>query len=488
MILCSGARWWKTRSSTRSTRGPSRTPTATAIGDLAGITARLDYLELARRRRDLAGADLRLAARRLRLRRQRSHGDRPRVRHRRRLRRLIEAAHERGIRVLARSRRLPHLDRASLVPRAPRPLRLGRRTARRTTGSRPSAARPGRRDERTGRWYLHSFFPEQPDLDWRNPEVREAMAEVVRHWLDRGVDGFRIDAVDRLVKDAAFRDDPVGERAVPVARSPGGPAPRPDPLARRPRDRHARSRALREAAGDAPPGRRGLSARLAAASVPRAPRSRSSPSTCCTPLGRGRARGAAAGAAGGRAASPGSPPTTTSPGSRRAGGRRRCAAAAMLLLTLPGLRVRLPGRGDRDGRRARGDHRRSTASAATASATRCSGTARPRRVQPRPAVAAADRSRRRSVAAQRRDPARCSRCSAADRGPPRALGAARRRPAGRRAAQLSPRGAATGSCSTSARSRRPTARRAGADRCSTPAPDAAPRLDRGRAGAADLDG
>jgi alpha-glucosidase len=63
-------------------------------------------------------------------------------------------------------------------------------------------------DERTGRWYLHSFYPEQPDLDWRNPEVRKAMAEVIGFWLDRGVDGFRVDAVDRLMKDEALRDDP----------------------------------------------------------------------------------------------------------------------------------------------------------------------------------------------------------------------------------------------------------------------------------------
>jgi alpha-glucosidase len=57
-------------------------------------------------------------------------------------------------------------------------------------------------------WYLHSFYPEQPDLDWRNPEVVAAMQDVLRFWLDRGVDGFRLDAIDRLVKDAELRDDP----------------------------------------------------------------------------------------------------------------------------------------------------------------------------------------------------------------------------------------------------------------------------------------
>src|SRR2546421_3739476 len=57
-------------------------------------------------------------------------------------------------------------------------------------------------------WYLHSFYPEQPDLDWRNPEVARAMQEVLRFWIERGIDGFRLDAIDRLVKDAELPDDP----------------------------------------------------------------------------------------------------------------------------------------------------------------------------------------------------------------------------------------------------------------------------------------
>src|SRR5204863_294847 len=65
------------------------------------------------------------------------------------------------------------------------------------------------RDELTGRWYLHSFYPEQPDLDWRNPAVVEAFQSIVRFWLDRGVDGFRLDAIDRL----ATRLGPANVRA-----------------------------------------------------------------------------------------------------------------------------------------------------------------------------------------------------------------------------------------------------------------------------------
>jgi alpha-glucosidase len=60
----------------------------------------------------------------------------------------------------------------------------------------------------SGRWYLHSFYPEQPDLDWRNPDVVAAMGDVIAYWLDRGVDGFRLDAIDRLLKDRQLRDEP----------------------------------------------------------------------------------------------------------------------------------------------------------------------------------------------------------------------------------------------------------------------------------------
>ena len=63
-------------------------------------------------------------------------------------------------------------------------------------------------DEQTGRYFLHSFFPEQADLNWRNPEVREQMTGAMRFWVDRGVDGFRLDALDRLMKDPELRDDP----------------------------------------------------------------------------------------------------------------------------------------------------------------------------------------------------------------------------------------------------------------------------------------
>jgi len=63
-------------------------------------------------------------------------------------------------------------------------------------------------DEATSQFYYHAFLKQQPDLNWRNPEVRAAMFEVMRFWLDRGVDGFRVDVIWHLIKDDQFRDNP----------------------------------------------------------------------------------------------------------------------------------------------------------------------------------------------------------------------------------------------------------------------------------------
>ncbi len=64
-------------------------------------------------------------------------------------------------------------------------------------------------DKATGQYYYHAFLKEQPDLNWRNPQVRQAMYDVLRFWLDRGVDGFRIDVLWHLIKAADFRDNPI---------------------------------------------------------------------------------------------------------------------------------------------------------------------------------------------------------------------------------------------------------------------------------------
>jgi alpha-glucosidase len=104
--------------------------------------------------------------------------------------------------------------------------------------------------EERGRWYLHSFYPEQPDLDWRNPHAVAAMQDVIGCWLERGADGYRVDAIDHLMKDPDLRDDPPANKpfALPVeshrahldfVHSSNAPDTR-DALAR-----------IREAAGDA---------------------------------------------------------------------------------------------------------------------------------------------------------------------------------------------------------------------------------------------
>jgi alpha-glucosidase len=63
-------------------------------------------------------------------------------------------------------------------------------------------------DAATGQYYYHAFLKEQPDLNWRNPAVRAAMYDVLRFWLRRGVDGFRVDVIYHLLKDPQFRDNP----------------------------------------------------------------------------------------------------------------------------------------------------------------------------------------------------------------------------------------------------------------------------------------
>jgi alpha-glucosidase len=69
-------------------------------------------------------------------------------------------------------------------------------------------------DEERNEYYLHLFAPEQPDLDWHNEQVREDFEEILRFWLDRGVDGFRIDVAHALVKRASLEDEP---EPLPVA-------------------------------------------------------------------------------------------------------------------------------------------------------------------------------------------------------------------------------------------------------------------------------
>ena len=137
--------------------------------------------------------------------------------------RLIDGAHTRGIRVMLdlvlnhtsdqhpwflRSRSSRHNPKADWYIWADGSGRNGRkppnnwRSALQVTSA--WQYEPTRKQ-----WYLASFLPFQPDLNWRNPDVRAEMFDVVRFWLDKGVDGFRLDIFGRIMKDAMLRDNPL---------------------------------------------------------------------------------------------------------------------------------------------------------------------------------------------------------------------------------------------------------------------------------------
>jgi len=77
-------------------------------------------------------------------------------------------------------------------------------------------------DASTGQYYLHTFLTEQPDLNWRNPAVKSAMFDIIRFWLDRGIDGFRVDAAHYILKDPHLRDNPPNPSQKPVLLKPMG--------------------------------------------------------------------------------------------------------------------------------------------------------------------------------------------------------------------------------------------------------------------------
>ena len=77
-------------------------------------------------------------------------------------------------------------------------------------------------DRATDEWYWASFLPFQPDLNYRNPAVKRAMLDVVRHWLREGVDGLRLDIFNAIYKDASFADNPFSLRPLPSEDNPDG--------------------------------------------------------------------------------------------------------------------------------------------------------------------------------------------------------------------------------------------------------------------------
>jgi alpha-glucosidase len=141
---------------------------------------------------------------------------------------LIEAAHARGIRVTLdfvpnhTSDQHPWFRAAVAAGRgSPERARYHFRDGGGASGDRPpsnwravfggsSWTRVAEPDGSPGQWYYHLFAAEQPDLNWANPDVLAEFSDVLRFWLDRGIDGFRIDVADALIKDLAFPDTPDG--------------------------------------------------------------------------------------------------------------------------------------------------------------------------------------------------------------------------------------------------------------------------------------
>lgn len=85
----------------------------------------------------------------------------------------------------------------------------------------PSWTRVTEADGQPGEWYYHLFAPEQPDLNWRNPEVLPEFTDVLRFWLDRGIDGFRIDVSDAPMKDPDFPDTADAQPVIPKDEASG---------------------------------------------------------------------------------------------------------------------------------------------------------------------------------------------------------------------------------------------------------------------------
>lgn len=151
------------------------------------------------------------------------------------LRRLVDAAHTRGMRVLADMVMNHTSDQHAWFQAS----RSNKTNPKRNwyiwrPGQEPKGKKPpnnwrsilGPRgwqwDETTGEWYWASFLPCQPDLNYRHPDVQEAMLNVVRKWLAFGFDGFRLDIFHALFKDDSFADNPFSPRLLPSEEDPDG--------------------------------------------------------------------------------------------------------------------------------------------------------------------------------------------------------------------------------------------------------------------------
>ena len=134
--------------------------------------------------------------------------------------RLLNEAHNRGIRIIMDlvMNHTSHLhpwfkESASSKDNPKRDWYIWKDPVRGRSPNNWMAAFGGRAwefDKKTGQYYLHLFLTEQPDVNWRNPELKKAIFDMVRFWLDKGVDGFRLDVCNFFVKDEQFRSNPFG--------------------------------------------------------------------------------------------------------------------------------------------------------------------------------------------------------------------------------------------------------------------------------------
>jgi alpha-glucosidase len=189
------------------------------LGDLAGIIARLDYLEWLGVNAVWLSPCYPSPLKELGYDVSDYRNIEPRFGSLKTFDRLLDEAHQRDLRVI--------LDWVGNHTSAQHPwfrdARSSRSSARRTwylwRDARPDGSPPNnwvsvfggsvwQWDAATSQYYLHTFLDSQPDLNWREPAVRAAMQDALRFWLDRGVDGFRIDAAPLFFKDPEWRDNP----------------------------------------------------------------------------------------------------------------------------------------------------------------------------------------------------------------------------------------------------------------------------------------
>ena len=151
------------------------------------------------------------------------------------VRRLIDCAHARGMRIILdmvmnhTSDQHPWFQESRSSKSNPRRDYYIWRPGRKPRGGAPPnnwrslvGQRGWHYDPTTEEWYFASFLPFQPDLNYRNPAVADAMLDVVRHWLAQGFDGLRLDVFHAIFKDASFADNPFSTRLLPSEDNPDG--------------------------------------------------------------------------------------------------------------------------------------------------------------------------------------------------------------------------------------------------------------------------